>query len=150
MTNSRQRSDARSLNAFPNKDFGWALTMLFIQRHSLTTMQEIFGDIDKFQTKLLPCLEKGFRQLASKQQPRTLCITCCESRVVPNTIALAKPRELFICRMTGNIVPVHGSEDKSVVPAIDMPLPCWKSLTLLFADIPITEQWQSLLGKWAA
>jgi carbonic anhydrase len=83
------------------------------------TMQEIFEGIDKFQTKLFPYLEKRFKQLACKQQPHTLFITCCDSRVVPSAITLTEPGELFVCRTIGNIVPVHGSEDKSVASAIE-------------------------------
>lgn len=82
-------------------------------------MQEILDGIEKFQTKLFPFLEKRFRQLASGQQPHTLFITCCDSRVVPHIITAADPGELFVCRTIGNIVPPHGSEDKSVASAVE-------------------------------
>lgn len=93
-----------------------------IQRRSLNAMQHIFEGINKFQTKLFPFLEKRFSQLADKQQPHTLFITCCDSRVVPNMIMLAEPGELFLCRTIGNIVPVYGSGSKSVASAIEYAL----------------------------
>jgi carbonic anhydrase len=82
-------------------------------------MQEIFEGINKFQTRLFPYLEKRFKQLAAKQQPHTLFITCCDSRVVPSAITMTEPGEIFICRTIGNIVPVHGSEDKSAASAVE-------------------------------
>lgn len=85
-------------------------------------MQHIFEGINKFQTRLFPYLEKRFSQLADKQQPHTLFITCCDSRIVPHMMMLAEPGELFLCRTIGNIVPVYGSEDKSVASAIEYAL----------------------------
>jgi carbonic anhydrase len=82
-------------------------------------MQEIFEGINKFQTKLFPYMEKRFKQLVDKQQPHTLFITCCDSRVVPSMITLTEPGELFICRVIGNIVPAHGSGVNSVASAIE-------------------------------
>lgn len=82
-------------------------------------MQKIFEGINQFQTKLFPYMEKRFQQLSDGQQPHTLLITCCDSRVVPNMLLLAEPGELFICRTIGNIVPVYGSEEKSVAAAVE-------------------------------
>ena len=82
-------------------------------------MQEILEGINKFQTKLFPYLEKRFKQLAAKQQPHTLFVTCCDSRVIPSAITMTEPGEIFICRTIGNIVPAYGSEDRSVASAIE-------------------------------
>ena len=82
-------------------------------------MQKILEGIHHFQTKLFPNLETCFQQLADKQQPHTLFITCCDSRVVPSLVMTAEPGELFVCRTIGNIVPVHGSKEKSVACAIE-------------------------------
>lgn len=82
-------------------------------------MQKVLENINQFQTKLFPYLEARFSQLIDKQQPHTLFITCCDSRVVPNMIMLAEPGEIFVCRTIGNIVPAYDSEDHSVASAIE-------------------------------
>ena len=82
-------------------------------------MQNIVERMNDFQSKVFPYLQQRFQQLAEGQQPHTLFITCCDSRVVPNMVAMAEPGEIFVCRTIGNIVPSHGSEERSVASAIE-------------------------------
>lgn len=82
-------------------------------------MQQIFDGILKFQSSLYPHLRNRFKTLAGSQQPHTLFITCCDSRVVPNLITQTLPGELFVSRTIGNIVPPSGSADRSVSSAIE-------------------------------
>ena len=50
--------------------------------------------------------------LALGQRPEALFITCADSRIDPCLLTQAKPGELFICRVIGNIVPpYHGAID---------------------------------------
>jgi len=49
-----------------------------------------------------------FKELASRQAPRILFITCSDSRVVPSAILSAEPGDLFVCQVVGNIVPPYG------------------------------------------
>lgn len=56
--------------------------------------------------------ERGrYRELAeSGQQPRTLLIGCCDSRVAPEVIFDARPGEIFVVRNVANLVPPYGPD----------------------------------------
>ena len=71
-------------------------------------MQKLEDGIHHFQANYFASNRDLFEQLAAGQQPETLFITCCDSRVVPNLITSAAPGELFIVRNVGNIVPAVG------------------------------------------
>ncbi|MBL0848851.1 MAG: carbonic anhydrase [Candidatus Liberibacter ctenarytainae] len=51
--------------------------------------------------------EKIFQELANQQTPKIMIISCCDSRVAPETIFQAKPGELFVVRNVANIVPPY-------------------------------------------
>lgn len=69
-------------------------------------MQKLVQGLHKFQRDYFATHQQLFQQLARRgQRPETLCISCCDSRVIPTLITNAEPGELFIVRNIGNMVP---------------------------------------------
>jgi carbonic anhydrase len=53
-----------------------------------------------------------FRELAEKgQKPKTMVISCCDSRVAPEAIFDAGPGELFVLRNVANLIPPYAPDD---------------------------------------
>ncbi|HVY53366.1 MAG TPA: carbonic anhydrase, partial [Gammaproteobacteria bacterium] len=79
------------------------------QHQQLTIGRLIYG-IEKFKKTMHPKYKAIFSALAKNQQPHTLFITCCDSRIDPNLITSTQPGELFIMRNIGNMIPVFGND----------------------------------------
>ena len=68
-------------------------------------MKKLIQGIVDFRHKSLAEYREKFSTLAHGQNPDTLFIACCDSRVVPNTFASSDPGDLFVVRNIGNLVP---------------------------------------------
>ncbi|SIT47356.1 carbonic anhydrase [Paraburkholderia piptadeniae] len=82
-------------------------------------MQEIIDGFLKFQRDVFPARKDLFRKLATSQTPRTLFISCSDSRMVPELVTQREPGDLFVIRNAGNIVPSFGPEPGGVSATVE-------------------------------
>lgn len=81
---------------------------------------EIIGGVARFQGDVFPQQRDLFQALARDgQKPKTLMISCADSRVVPELITQSGPGELFVCRNAGNIVPPFAMKNGGVSSAVE-------------------------------
>jgi carbonic anhydrase len=71
-------------------------------------MRKLIKGIVDFRQQSLAEYREKFSTLALGQNPDTLFIACCDSRVVPNTFASSDPGDLFVVRNIGNLIPPCG------------------------------------------
>ena len=87
-------------------------------------MERILEGVSKFKREIFPKQRDLFEQLANRQSPDVLFITCADSRIVPDLITQSKPGDLFICRNAGNMVPpygeVHGGVSATIEYSVDV------------------------------
>jgi carbonic anhydrase len=82
-------------------------------------MRDIIDGFRKFQRDAFPVRSELFKQLATFQNPRTLFITCSDSRVIPELLTQREPGDLFVIRNAGNIVPSYGPESGGVSASVE-------------------------------
>ena len=82
-------------------------------------MQRLIQGIHQFQQDGFRPLQGLFEQLAKKQSPETLFVTCSDSRIDPNLLTRSRPGDLFILRNAGNIVPPHGAANGGEAATIE-------------------------------
>src|ERR1700684_612406 len=82
-------------------------------------MRDIIDGFLKFRLDAFPKRSELFKSLATAQNPRTLFITCSDSRVVPELLTQREPGDLFVIRNAGNIVPSYGPEPGGVSATVE-------------------------------
>ncbi|RSD22952.1 SulP family inorganic anion transporter [Amycolatopsis eburnea] len=80
--------------------------------------QQTRNGATEFHRRTAPLLKNTLSGLADGQRPRTLFITCGDSRIVPNLITTSGPGDLFTIRNIGNLVP-PGQADPSMNASIE-------------------------------
>ena len=82
-------------------------------------MKDIIEGFLKFHSDAFPERADLFKNLATKQNPRTLFISCSDSRLVPELVTQREPGGLFVIRNAGNIVPSYGPEPGGVSASVE-------------------------------
>jgi len=82
-------------------------------------MKDVIEGFLRFQKEAFPQRSKLFKKLALNQNPKTLFISCSDSRLVPELVTQREPGELFVIRNAGNIVPPFGPEPGGVSASVE-------------------------------
>ena len=82
-------------------------------------MKDVIDGFLRFQKEAFPQRSKLFKKLASNQNPKTLFISCSDSRLVPELVTQREPGELFVIRNAGTIVPPFGPEPGGVSASVE-------------------------------
>jgi len=82
-------------------------------------MKDVIEGFLRFQKEAFPQRSKLFKELALNQNPKTLFISCSDSRLVPELVTQREPGELFVIRNAGNIVPPFGPEPGGVSATVE-------------------------------
>lgn len=69
----------------------------------------IIEGVRKFQSEAYSHKQSLFQELAKKQEPKVLLVTCSDSRVDPSLITQTDPGSLFLVQNAGNIIPPYGT-----------------------------------------
>ncbi|HEV7807763.1 MAG TPA: SulP family inorganic anion transporter [Solirubrobacteraceae bacterium] len=87
-------------------------------RPDVAALASLLTGVHDYQTRSAPMMGQVMADLAEKQDPDVLFLTCADSRIVPNLITGSGPGDLFTVRNVGNLVPPSG--DDSVRASIEL------------------------------
>lgn len=74
-------------------------------------MDELMAGYRRFRASRWPAQRESLESLARKgQQPHTIAIACCDSRVAPEMIFDCAPGEIFTVRNIANLVPPYAPD----------------------------------------
>ena len=83
-------------------------------------MNAVIGRIVDFEKNVFARHADLYGRLATHgQSPKSLMISCADSRIVPEVILQAEPGELFVTRNAGNIVPPFAQMNGGVSSAVE-------------------------------
>lgn len=81
-------------------------------------LRPLLAGVREYHRRAVPEVRPHLTQLADRQHPRALFLTCADSRVVPSMITSSGPGDLFTVRNIGNLVP-PSEMDPSVAASLE-------------------------------
>lgn len=103
--------------ALPRAFSPWWVWQAQHAEHGYGALQSLFTGVREYHRRSAPEMLPHLEQLADRQCPRAMFLTCADSRVVPNVITSSGPGDLFTVRNIGNLVPLAGHDSDSSVAA---------------------------------
>jgi carbonic anhydrase len=82
-------------------------------------MERLIEGHKRFLAEVFPGKRSHFHQLAERQGPECLFITCADSRVQPDLILGTEPGVLYVSRNVGNMVPLVSQDVDGVTATIE-------------------------------
>jgi carbonic anhydrase len=82
-------------------------------------VQQLVAGVHHFKHEVFCRQRDLFERLSKGQEPRTLFVTCSDSRIDPNLITHTAPGDLFVLRNAGNLVPAFGATSGGEVATIE-------------------------------
>lgn len=113
-------------------------------------MHQLIEGVHKFRNEEFGNYRKLFRKLSQEgQNPHTLFITCCDSRVLAELITQSKPGDLFVVKNIGNIVPPSAAkgDTNSTAAAIEFAVENLKVSDIVVCGHSQCGAIAALLGK---
>jgi carbonic anhydrase len=103
--------------ALPRAFSPWWVWQAEHQENGHGALRPLLAGVREYHQRSAPEVQPHLAQLADRQHPRALFLTCADSRVVPNIITSSGPGDLFTVRNIGNLVPPSGTKSDSSVAA---------------------------------
>jgi len=126
------------------------------RRPDTASLGPLLTGVHDYQTRSAPRIGQVMADLADKQNPDVLFLTCADSRIVPNLITGSGPGDLFTVRNVGNLVPPTG--DDSLHAAIEYAIDALGVSSIVVcghsgcgamnALLNATADPESALGRW--
>lgn len=83
-------------------------------------MNDLIRRVFSFEKQVFGRQSALYGKLATQgQAPKTLMISCADSRIVPEHVMQADPGDLFVCRNAGNIVPPYSTSNGGVSSTVE-------------------------------
>lgn len=86
--------------------------------YSFRGIGKVLEGVYKYQKSLKGELVPLFREILDKPAPKSIIVTCVDSRVVASRLLQAEPGAYFLIRTPGNFVPKYEDHNTSVPSAI--------------------------------
>ena len=103
--------------AFPRALSPWWIWQAKHEDNDHGALRPLLTGVREYHQRCAPQVRPHLAQLADRQHPQALFLTCADSRVVPNVITSSGPGDLFTVRNLGNLVPPCEMDPDSSVAA---------------------------------